>query len=123
MREHHHGTFQNIAELTHIARPGIASQFRHGTVIHLRCRSLPRFGHLGHDCAGNEWDINLPFRKAWDLDRKDIDPIIEIGPEGPLVDAGLDVLMRGADKAEINLDLVIASDPLDGAVFKNAQQF
>ena len=56
------------------------------------------------------------------MDREDIDPVIEVGAEGAVIDARLDILVGGADKPEINLDLVIAANPLDGAVFQNPQK-
>ena len=53
------------------------------------------------------------------LDRKYIDPVIEVGAEGAIIDPRTDILMGGADKPEINLDLVISTSSLNGAVFQH----
>ena len=122
LREHNHGAFQNIAKLADIPRPGITRQFRHRAVIHIRYRPVPSLGQLGQNGGGDQRDVHLPFGEAWYLDREDIDPVIEVSAEGTVIDARLNVLVGGADKAEINIDLVIAANPLNGAVFQYAQQ-
>ena len=79
-------------------------------------------GELFHDRAGNLRDVDLTLRKAWHMYREHIDPIIEIGPECTFIDTRLDVLVRGADQSEVDLDFMIAAHPLNLAVFKNAQE-
>ena len=79
-------------------------------------------GELFHDRAGNLRDVDLTLRKAWHMYREHIDPIIEIGPECTFIDTRLDVLVRGADQSEVDLDFIIAAHPLNLAVFKNAQE-
>ena len=67
-------------------------------------------------------NVDLPLGKARHLDRKYIDPVIEVGPKGTVIDTRLDILMSGADKAKIDFDLVISANPLNAAVLQNTQQ-
>ena len=67
-------------------------------------------------------NVHLAFGEAGHLYREHIDAVEQVRPEGALVDPRLNVLVGGADKPEIHLDLVIASDPLYRPVFQNAQK-
>ena len=76
---------------------------------------MPVIGKLREDRSSDKRDVDLPLGKARHLDRKDIDPVIEVGAEGTVIDACLDILMGSADKPKINLNFVIPSTPPPGA--------
>ena len=52
-----------------------------------------------------------------------VDTVVEVCPEGPIVNTRLNILMSRTNKSEINLDLVISSNPLDSTIFKHAKEF
>ncbi len=61
-------------------------------------------------------------RKRRQLDREHVEPVVEIGPEGALVDPLLQVDIGRGDDAKIDFGDLVRSDWLDFALLQHAQQ-
>src|SRR5215813_1120482 len=56
------------------------------------------------------------------MDWKDIQPVIEVGAEPPIVDLALQIAIRRCDDAHIGLNGPVATDPLEFLLLENPQQ-
>src|ERR1700733_10601713 len=57
------------------------------------------------------------------MNRHDIEAIKEIVAKFALPHQRLQILVRGGDDAHIDLDILVAADPLDGLFAEGAQKF
>ncbi len=82
-------------------------------------------------CLANSWtkgvdekrNVLAPLAQGRQVDRHDVEPVEEIVAEFALAHHRLEVLVRRGDHAHIDLDVLVAADPLDGLLAQRAQKF
>src|ERR1700761_3505111 len=80
------------------------------------------FVELGEEVAGDEQDVLVALAQGRQLDRDDVQPVVEILAEAPGLDLGQGIAVGGADDADIDLLGDVAADALDAAALDEAQQ-
>src|SRR5690606_36981656 len=68
---------------------------------------------LTHEMINKEGDILAALRQAWHHDRHDGQTMVKILAETSVSDHRLQILARGGDDADIDLDALRAADPLE----------
>ena len=72
--------------------------------------------------AGQRRNVAGPFPERRQLDRHDVDPVIEVLAEFPLLDQLDKIMVGGGDDPDIELDHALAADAVDLAGLERAQQ-
>ena len=67
-------------------------------------------------------DVVFPFSEGRCLDRKDVQTIKQVLPEGPAVDGGLQVTIRGGDEPNVDTDGLRASNPFEFPFLEHPQE-
>src|SRR6185369_9069813 len=67
--------------------------------------------------------ILTPLPQGRDMDRKDIQPVIEIFPEGSALNRFFKITVCGGDNPDIDFDALCSADASYRTVFKNSQKF
>src|SRR5713226_9955468 len=67
-------------------------------------------------------NILSSFSKRRNLNRKDLEPIKQITPEGSAGYRSIQITIRGGDHTNVDLDGLRSSDPLEFPFLKDAQE-
>ncbi len=62
------------------------------------------------------------FAKRRQRDRKDVEPIIQVGAESAFLHRGIEIVMRGRDDADVDLPRLRRANPFELAFLEHAQQ-
>ena len=117
-----HRPFHRVSQLAHVARPAIRLQTGHRGGRDVR-DALTEFGVVEVDVEIDElWDVAGPLTQRGKGDRHDVEAIIQIGAEPPLLDLVLEIAIRGGNDADIHMDVRGAADPLECLLFQKPQQ-
>src|SRR5512143_2026425 len=68
-------------------------------------------------------DVFFPLPQGRDLERDDVDPVIEVFAERVLLYRGLQVLVGGGDEPDVDLAALVAAHGTDDLVFDDPEQF
>ena len=71
---------------------------------------------------GNHHDVFLPLPKRWHEDRHDVEPVKKIFPKPPLRDFLAQVFLGGTDQPNIDLNRLVAADPLKDSLLQHTQE-
>ena len=119
---HHHGALYAVAQLPHIAGPGVIVQ-DHSRLGLDRLDVLAVFPRKLADEGGHEQrDILLALAQRRNVDVHHIEPVVQILPELPLFDCGLELPVGGRDDPGIHFDGFLSPHPFEGLVLQHAQQ-
>ena len=117
-----HGTEHDILELADIARPGIA--LKHGEGLRVDAvdvLSLFR-GEAGDEAADELGHVLEAFAQGGHPDGEDVEPVIEVLAEAPLLHEADQILVGRRDQPEVDLDRVLGADGIDLALLQRTQQ-
>lgn len=115
--------FHNIFQFADIARETVCHQEVHCFRLHLTDIFFYFPGVFFDKVVDQQGDIAFSCRKRRQMQRDDVDAIIEILPEMSLVDLFQEVAIGGADKTDINLARSSAADPHDFPLLNDPEQF
>ena len=79
-------------------------------------------GQLLQEVLDEQRDVVASLAKCWELDRNDIQPVVEIFAKRPFTDHLREVRVRSGDHADINLDRMRVADAFDLAFLEHAQE-
>ena len=79
-------------------------------------------GVLFEEVVGQQQDVRLALAQGRHVDREDVQPVVEIAPEGAVLDRLLEVAVGGRDDAHVDLDGALAADALELPLLQDAQQ-
>ena len=74
---------------------------------------LDSWRELLHEVVGQQRDVLRPVLEVRQRDRDDVQPVVEVLAEGPLLDGLLEVPVGGGDHPDVDLDGPGAPDALD----------
>src|SRR6266699_2661677 len=84
---------------------------------------LARFSRIAIDKIFHQQNNVLSSFSKWrNLNRKNLEPIKQITPEGPAGHGCVQVTIRGGDDTNVDLDGLGASDPLEFPFLKDSQE-
>ena len=119
---HDHRALDHVLELADVARPRMRLD-RGDRVGQDRHRAAALLGgELAHERMREQRRIALAVAQRRDLDDDLGQPIVEVLAEAARRDLVLQVLVRRADDAHVDRNLLPAADPLDDALLQEAQQ-
>ena len=72
--------------------------------------------------AGQRLDVSAPFAQGRQLDRHNVEPVIEVFAEPPGSDQRLKIAVGGGDDAHVDGDFLVAAHPADPARLQGAEQ-
>ena len=104
---------QDVAQLAHVARPGIRLQGRHVRKPERRDRSPEAPRELPRDCIREEDDVVAALAQRWEPEREDAQPVVQVGAEPPVARGPLEVPVRGSDDAHVDPAGAGAADGLE----------
>lgn len=106
-----HGAENRVFELAHIAGPGIAGQKLFG----LGCDGVDllafRLGEAGQEMPRQHHDVFTAFPQRRDIDRKDVEAVIQILAELTGLDLFPQVAVGGRDQTDIDRNRLAAANP------------
>ena len=108
-----HGPLQRIVELADVSLPGGGHQAPDRGVIHAVDALAQPPGVPGQEGRHQLGDILAAVSQGGQVDRDDVEPVIEIGSKPPGGDLGLHVLVRGRDHPRPKCDRPGCADRKD----------
>ncbi len=67
-------------------------------------------------------NVLRPGTQGWDVNRKDVETIVEVGAKALLLDHPRKIHVRGGDETGVGMDRSRAAEPLELPLLQNAQQ-
>ena len=111
-----------VLELADVARPPVLLQHRHRRVGDALDRLPEPRVVAAQEELGELRDVLGALAQRRQLDRDDVDPVVEVLAEPPFLDRLLEIDVGRRDQAELGLDRLGAADALDLAFLNRAQQ-
>ncbi len=120
--EHGHSLNQ-VLELANVTGPVIVDKSLHRLVGDaVDARTALKAGHV-EEMMNQQGEVAAAVSKGWDFDRKDIQAVVEVLAESTFADELGEILMRGRDDSDIDLDRLGRADRLERAFLEHPQQF
>ena len=116
------GLEQHVLQLTHVARPVIALQARHGLGRDIPYASADLTHRALEEMSRQLLEPIQTFPERRNLHTQHIEAMEEIVAEAPFAAQCRQVLLSGADHAHIEEGFLIAADAPETAVLQKAQQ-
>jgi hypothetical protein len=89
-----HRTLDEVLELAHVARPGVADHGGHHIIGYVRRRSAVAARVLRQKVVEDRWNVVGPFTQRRNNDRKNIESIEQIEAERSILEHLLYILVR-----------------------------
>src|SRR6185436_11863849 len=75
-----------------------------------------------HKVTDQQGNVFLTFTERWQLDRNDVEPIIQVSPEAALIDQCLQVYVRCGNDSCINFDGLNTTKPHELALLQDTKE-
>jgi hypothetical protein len=111
--------FDHVFELAGVALPRPRLELLHRSGRHRAAFSL---GVLLHEGVYEGRNVFGTLAKRRNVNRNDVEAVVEVLAEVPLLDLSLQLLVRGGHDPDVHRDPLRSSDGADHAVLKNSQQ-
>src|SRR4030095_5289961 len=116
------GPLDDVLQLTNVARPLICLEELHRPTLD-RPDFLGFSSRIAVDQIFDEQgNVTHAISQRWDLDRKHIQPIKEILPEGAGGHGRLEVAIRCGQNSDVDRDRMTTADTLQFPLLEHAQQ-
>jgi hypothetical protein len=103
-----------VLELPDVARPGVAGEGLHRFRPTTRLRRLAVvLGEDGEEVLGEQRDVARALPERGDVERHDLETVVEVLAEAPDRHLLLEVPVGRRDQAEVDVDQLRAADPHD----------
>src|SRR5262249_39395127 len=117
-----HQAFDQVLQLADVARPPVALQHRHRGVRDA-ADTLPEPRVVtAQKKVGELWDVLAPFTQRGQLDRNDVDSIVEVLAEPAFLDGLFKIDICRRDESELCFDRLRAANTFDLTFLNRAQQ-
>ena len=103
------GPFDDIFELPHVSRIGIAQEEGPCLFRYIGDHFLILFRVFFQEVVDQKGDVLLPLAKGRQVDRNHIKPVVEVFPEESLLHSLFEIAVRGSDHPHIRFE--VASTP------------
>src|SRR5438093_3488311 len=120
---HDEEPLDQVFQLAHVSRPGIARQPLDGLGLELSPRPAVLVPEPLHEVADEERDVLAARAERLDVDGDDAQPVEEVLAETARLDLLGEVLVRGRDDARVHLDRAGAPQALDLTGLDGAEKF
>jgi hypothetical protein len=118
-----HGALDHILQLTDVARPRILLQ-KFGCGRRESGETLSQFDVEVLQQIESEWNnVFLTFAQRRDVERHDVEAVVQIFAEGAARDGFFQVSVGGGHETHVYLDRTRPAQSHEGALFKDAQKF
>src|SRR5690606_18095846 len=115
-------SLDGVLQLADVARPAVLVDelegFR-GEALHFL---LVLLDEAAQERLGEEADVAAPLAERRQEEGDDGEPVVEVLPELSFLDGLLHVLVRRRDEADVDVDLLLATQPPEGALLERAQE-
>src|ERR1700676_3607365 len=81
------------------------------------------FGELSNEVSGQRCDILFAFAQRRECDRKDIQPVVQIGAKFAFLDHTPKIVVSGSDYPNVNLQGAAASQTFEMLLLEDAKKF
>jgi hypothetical protein len=108
---HDQQPLHGVAQLPHVAGPGVRLEGRLGTGIELRRPAAVLLAPAADEMPGQQRDVLAPLAQRGQAHREDVEPVEEILSEAPRGDLDLEVAVRRRDHAHVHLDRRVLPHP------------
>ncbi len=115
-------SLDGIFELAHVPRPRIRLQHRQSLGGRAAHRLAARARELGDEVVDEARNVLAPIAQGRQMDREDVQPVIEIFAELPLGDHRLEVAVGRRHDAHVDLEGLVAADALELALLQGAEE-
>ena len=120
--DQNHCAFNDVFQFADVARPRVGEQHllrraRDGLDL---LAELP--GEARYEKLREGDDVAVAVAQWRNDDGEDVQAVIEVFAESPLRGHLHELAVRGRDDADVDFDLLVRADPLDGALLQDAQQ-
>src|SRR5262249_20152693 len=112
-----------IAELSGIARPGVAFEHREDGLIEKFAFEVVARAEIFEEVFGEQLDIVRTLAEGGDADRYDAQAVVEIFAKLLGGDHAGEIAIGGADDAHVDADDLLAADAVELAFLQDAEQF
>src|SRR5882724_9044655 len=112
----------HVAELAHVARPGVAHELRERLVGDPVDALLARHLAVAQELADQERDILDALAQRRDAYRHHVDAVVEVLAHPPLGHRLRQLHVGGGDDAHVDLDAAVRAELLDLALLEHAEQ-
>ena len=116
-----HRLLDDVLELAHVPRPVVGEQPRQGQPRDRPARQ-PALGQLLEEVLHEQRDVLEPVAERGQLDREDVEPVVQVLAEPAGGDGLGEVDVRRGDDPAIGLDRLGAADALEPPVLEHAQE-
>ena len=121
-RREHHGALDRVLELAHVARPVVLLQRLHHLVVHLLDVLAGPLRVLFDEVIDQHGDVFAPLAQRQNLNRDDVQPIVEVLLEPRLGDHLLQIAVGRRDHAHLHALRPLGAERLEFALLQHAQQ-
>src|SRR5260370_23797930 len=121
LRKKDHQAFDEIAQFTNIAGPGITHQNFHGGIGKFASLLAVFRAEFIQEKSRDHRDVFLAIAQRRDEKRNDVEPVEEILAESSAGNFLLEILVGGRDNANIDAQGLIGADALKTLLFQDAQ--
>src|SRR6267154_4518787 len=118
-----HQALDQIAQLAHVAGPGMAQQTLHRGVAELANFLSVSRAELVQQMPSKNGNIFLAITQRRDEERNDVEPVDQILTEGAAGDLLLEILVGGGQNANIHGEGLARAHRLEALFFEHAQHF
>ena len=117
-----HEAVCHVAQLAHVARPGVGHQFGELGAGRQRGRALVARGRKQREMLEQQRDVFASLAQRRQLDHRDADAVVQVGAKLLLIAQRLQVVLAGGDHAAVEGNGLVGADALDAALLQGAQQ-
>src|SRR5690242_13686474 len=117
-----HGALHDVFEFADVARPGIVLQERGGGGSRAGERFLKFAVEVLQQFKGKGDDVFIALAERRDVERYDIEAVVEVFAEAALRDRLLQASVGGGDQADVDLDEMGSAEAHEAAFFEDAEK-
>jgi hypothetical protein len=118
----HDQALDDVLDLSHVAGPGIVHQGIDDVRSEPLHATLHAPGILAQEVLGESRDVLAALPERRQVDRDDVQAVVEVAPEAPAVHRLLEVAVRGGEEARVGLESDLASHALEGPFLEDAEE-
>jgi hypothetical protein len=110
-----------VLDLSGVAGQAVLRERRNEVVADCPRASAAQMPILRNEMPDEDADVARTITQRWDVDRKDIEPVEQIGAEAPLSHHLLEIAIRRGDDADADEPFAVVAKAEDATVLQNTQ--
>src|SRR5262245_49242856 len=117
-----HRALDVVTQLAHVARPRVCDHGLQRRLVDGLDVLVVLGVELVDEGADQQRDVLPPLPERRDVQADDVQPVVEVLAEGPILHALDGILVGGGDRAHVDLRLVLPSEPTHHAVLGDPEE-